>query len=329
MPVDLQSRPTPVAEAASPAATTVSVVVPVCERYDDLVALYHAHSAVLRRLGQRAEWLVVLDGGFAAAARPLEPLIAAGEPLRLIFLPRWVGEATALMVGFAHARSDRLLVLPPYAQVVPEGLAAVLEGLEAGADVVVARRFPRCDAWVNRLQTRLFHRLVRWLTGVQLRDMGCGLKGLRRRVAQELVLYGDLHRFLPVLAYQRGFRVQEVDVPQHPANGRPRIYSPGVYLRRLLDLLTLVFLCRFTRKPLRFFGLLGMGLFATGFFLSLVLALQRLFFAMPLAERPLLILGVLLMVLGVQTGSIGFLGEIIVFTHSDKVSDYHIDRILE
>jgi len=152
---------------------------------------------------------------------------------------------------------------------------------------------------------------------------------MKRRVTRELPLYGDLHRFIPLLAYQKGFRIIEVDVPQHPADSKLRMYRPGIYLRRLLDIFTVVFLFKFTKKPLRFFGLIGAGLFGVGFFISLVLALQRLLGPVSLGDKPLLILGVLLMVLGVQTGSIGLLGEIIIFTHAKKMKDYAVEKFLK
>jgi hypothetical protein len=117
-------------------------------------------------------------------------------------------------------------------------------------------------------------------------------------------------------------------VPQHIGDNRRKIYRPGVYLRRLLDILTVVFLFKFIKKPLRFFGLIGAGLFGTGVLISLTLTVQRIFGLIALADRPLLILGVLLMVLGVQIGSIGLLGEIIVFTHARKMKDYTVDRLL-
>jgi len=147
-------------------------------------------------------------------------------------------------------------------------------------------------------------------------------------VAKELQLYGDLHRFLPLLTFQKGFRILEVNVAQHVADYSMRLYKPGLYVRRLLDILTIVFLFKFTKKPLRFFGLIGAGLFGAGFLTSSVLALQKMFGMIALADRPLLILGVLLMVLGVQFGSIGLLGEIIIFTHARKMKEYAVEKFL-
>ncbi len=309
-------------------SVTASVIVPVAERYDDLAEIYQTHADVLNGIGYSFEFIFVIDGGLAESARQLEPLVALGAPIRIVALPRSYGEATALMIGFEQARGDVLITLPAYFQTVPGGIQKVLSVLDEGNDMVVARRWPRIDPWINQVQNYGFHLITRWLTGVQLHDLACGLKGLRRRVVREIHLYGDLHRFLPLLAYQRGFRVAEVSVPQHPQDGRMRVYRLGTYLRRLLDILTLVFLFKFTKKPLRFFGLIGAGLFGAGFFVSLVLAIQKILGLTTLADRPLLILGVLLMVLGVQTGSIGLLGEIIIFTHARKMKDYTVEKVL-
>ena len=159
-------------------------------------------------------------------------------------------------------------------------------------------------------------------------DISCGLRVMRRQVAQELPLYGDFHRFIPLLAYQRGFTVEEVVVQQSQHDAPPRIYAPGVYLRRLLDVLTLFFLFKFAKKPLRFFGLVGSTLLGMGGCITGYMGVYRLLGFGPIADRPLLLFGVLLMVLGVQLFSIGLLGEIIIFTHARHVKEYQIDEVL-
>lgn len=310
-------------------AAMVSVIVPVTERYDDLSEIYQSHSKVLRQTGRPFEFIFVIDDGFAEAAQKLEPIQTSGEPIRVIQLPRRFGEATALMIGFEQARGDVILTLPAYFQAVSEGLGRVLTLLDEGYDMVVVRRWPRIDSWINRFQNHVFHALIRLLTGVQFHDISCGVKGIRRKVLREIHLYGDLHRFLPLLAYQRGFRVIEASVEQHSSDTGIRVYHPGVYLRRLLDLLILLFLFKFTKKPLRFFGLVGSALFAAGGIITLYLGLYRILGFGGIADRPLLLLGVLLMVLGVQTVSIGLIGEIIIFTHARKMKDYTIDKVLK
>ena len=196
-------------------------------------------------------------------------------------------------------------------------------------DLVISWRYPRIDSWFNRVQARVFHWTIRMLTGTGYHDVSCGLRAMKRQVAEEIQLYGDLHRFIPLLAYQRGFKVKEITVRQSPLDSMRRIYRPGVYLRRLLDILTLFFLFKFTQKPLRFFGLVGSSLFGAGVLTTAYLGLYRLLGFGAISGRPLLILGVLLMVLGVQLFSIGLLGEIIIFTHARDVKEYQIKEILE
>lgn len=312
----------------SPTGVGVTVVVPVTELSDDLVALYRKHAAVLDQSRHSYEFIFVMDGKWGRAGSALKQLATDGEPIRIVTFNRSFGESTALMVGFEQARGEVVVTLPAYPQTVPEGIHQVLDALKEGYDLVVTRRWPRQDSIINQLQTKGFHFVTSFLTGVKFQDSGCGLKGLSRRVIRELDLYGDLHRFIPFLAYQKGFRIVELDIPQDVANRKTRMYRPGVYLRRLLDILTLAFLFKFTKKPLRFFGLIGCGLFTVGFCLSLSLVIEKLLGWTVLSDRPLLLLGILLMVLGVQTGSIGLLGEIIVFTHARKLKDYSVDRVL-
>ena len=307
----------------------VSVVVPVTERCDSLDEIYRKHADILKGIISDFEFIFVLDEGFEAAAQSLEELRDKGEPIRLIYLKRHLGEATVLMVGFQQVQFDIIVTLPAYFQALPEGISVVLYSLFEGNDLVVTRRYPRHDPWINRLQNRVFHGVINFFIGGRFHDMSCSLRGIRKSVVQEVSLYGDQHRFLPLLAHQRGFTIVEKDVAQHPADCHRRVYRPGVYLRRVLDIITVIFLCKFTKKPLRFFGLVGAGLFAGGFIISSILAIQRFLGLTELADRPLLVLGVLLMVLGVQTASVGLLGEMIVFTHARKIKDYAIRKILK
>jgi len=307
----------------------ISIVIPVAERCEDLTEIYNAHAKILERCGYSFEFIFVIDGGFEEVVGELRSLVARGAPIRMVTLTRQFGEATALGIGFEQASGETIVCLPAYFQTVPEGIEKVLEGLSQGNDLVITRRWPRSDSWINRIQNYGFHFVIRCLTGVKFHDLGCSLKGMKKKISRELQLYGDMHRFIPILAHQKGFRIIELDIPQHPSDRKLRIYRPGIYLRRLLDILTVSFLLKFIKKPLRFFGLIGAGLFGVGFVISLILSLQKLLGLVALADRPLLILGVLLMVLGVQTGSIGLLGEIITFTHARRMKDYSVEIFLK
>ena len=169
----------------------------------------------------------------------------------------------------------------------------------------------------------MVHAFIRALVGGSFRDLGSGVRAYRREVLGELPLYGEFSRFLPLFAIREGFRVEEIEVPQHPADQKTRIYSPGIYLRRLLDLLTVFFLIRFREKPIRFFGLLGSGVSLTGLVIMAILGAQRLG-GQPLADRPMLLVGVLLFVLGVQGLALGLIGEIIVHAGAKRRTVYRL-----
>jgi hypothetical protein len=181
---------------------------------------------------------------------------------------------------------------------------------------------------LNRIQAGAFHILLNPVSEFKFHDIGCGVRVFRKQVAQEVNIYGDQHRFLPILAQKYGFRILEVKALQSQKDIGKRVYSPGTYARRMLDIFTIFFLVRFTKKPLRFFGILGSSLFAAGFLILLYLLFVRLFQNVGLADRPIVLVGTLLVVLGVQVFAIGLLAEIIIFTHAKDIKEYTIDQII-
>ena len=304
-------------------ARLISVIVPVVERSDDLLELYHAFAGELEARGDEHEFLFVFDGGFTPPAA-LEALSREHEGVRILRFARPFGETAALRLGIEKSRGDLILTLPAYFQVRPEGIGLLLQGMQDGIDLVVAHRSPRLDNWLNRMQSRAFHRLLGGLAERRFHDIACGVRIMRRPVAEALPLYGDLHRFIPALALREGYRVEEVPVPQHPNDARVRVYGPGVYLRRLLDIAAFFFLAKFTEKPLRFFGLVGSVFFAAGALSSLVLLADRLIAGHAIANRPLLLLAVLLVALGVQLMGLGLVGEIIVHLRAPHRRAYRV-----
>jgi glycosyltransferase involved in cell wall biosynthesis len=300
----------------------ISVIVPVVERADDLLAVYRAFAKELEARPEDHEFLFVFDGRFTP---PPELVAAAAENqgLRLLRFARPFGETAALRLGIEKSRGDLLITLPAYFQVQPEGIGVLLDAISGGADMVVASRSPRLDSWLNRVQSRAFQSIVGGVSQQRFHDMACGVRVMRRSVAEALPLYGDLHRFIPALALREGFRVEEVSVPQHPGDARTRIYAPGVYLRRLLDIAAFFFLAKFTEKPLRFFGLVGSLFLGIGAALSLVLFIQRVE-GQAIANRPALLLAVLFMALGVQLIGLGLVGEIIVHLRAPYRRAYRV-----
>ncbi len=289
----------------------LSVIVTVTERPDHLGSLYRELAEALSGLGRPLEFLFVLEPRYRDLAAPLRSLAEEGKPIRVLGGGHAVGEAALLRLGAERSRGEILLTLPAYHRVVASGLPDLVQRVVDGADMAVARRWPRRDTWVNRLQTRAFHALLGGLARGQVRDVASGVRAMRREVLLGLPLYGDFFRFLPLLAIHEGYRVTEVDLPQHASDRRTRVYSLPVYLHRLIDLLGVFFLMRFTYKPLRFFGFVGGAFAFAGGAILAVMAFQRLG-GQGIADRPLLLLGVLLVTLGVQAIALGLVGEIIV-----------------
>ena len=300
----------------------ISVIVPVVERADDLMAVYQAFAGELDTRAEDYEFLFIFDGRFTPPPQLVE-VARKKDSVRLLQFARAFGETAALRLGIEKSRGDTIITLPAYFQVQPEGIRLLLEAAGRGADMVVASRSPRLDSWLNRLQSQAFHSIVGSVSDQRFHDMACGVRLMRRPVAEALPLYGDLHRFIPALALREGFRVEEVSVPQHPGDARTRVYGPGVYLRRLLDIAAFFFLAKFTEKPLRFFGLVGFVFLGVGAIMSVVLMVQRIE-GQGIANRPALLLAVLFLALGVQLMGLGLVGEIIVHLRAPHRRAYRV-----
>lgn len=311
------------AETPAPAdAGLISVIVPVVERADDLMAVYRAFARELDDRPQDYEFLFVFDGRFTPPA-DLIALARETDAVKILRFAREFGETAALRLGIERSRGALVFTLPAYFQVQPEGMRLLLDAVAAGADMAVANRSPRLDSWLNRMQSRAFHSIVGGVSEQRFHDMACGVRVMRRHVAEALPLYGDLHRFIPALALREGYRVDEVPVAQHPQDARIRVYRPGVYFRRLLDIAAFFFLAKFTEKPLRFFGLVGSVFLAVGGAMSFILLIQRVE-GQGIANRPALLLAVLLVALGVQLIGLGLVGEIIVHLRAPHRRAYRV-----
>ena len=305
----------------------VSVIIPVGSRFADMGALYPEYRAGLEALDMPYEVIFVLDGPRPGVAQALRQLQAAGEPIVVVRLSKAFGEATALMAGFEHARGSILLTLPAYHQIDASEIGKLVQAL-ASADMAVGRRWTRAGSALESVRRKAFHAAVAWLTGLRYRDLGCSARAMQRRVLEEITLYGDQHRFLALLADRQGFRIAEVDIHQSAKDQFRGRYRLRDYAHRSLDLVTVLFLIRFTKKPLRFFGMLGVITAGLGAALLLYLAGERLLFGEPLADRPALLLSSLLAVVGVQLFAIGLLGELIIFTHARDIKDYKVEEVI-
>jgi len=304
----------------------LSVVIPVLKRTDDLAELYAGYEGALEAIGLSYETIFVVDGGGENAFSELKQIAAANDKVSIVRLAKFFGESVVLSAGFDQARGDLILTLPAYNQVEPESIVNLVETLDA-CDLAIGRRWPRAGGAFEAMRRKSFHFLLKLLSGEQYNDLGCGVRLFKRKITDEIQLYGDQHRFFPVLANRQGFKVQEVDVKQSPKDEFRGRYRLREYLHRLLDIVTVFFLVRFTKKPLRFFGMVGSLASALGAVVVLTLVIQRMLFGMALADRPALLLGSLLLVLGVQIFALGLIGELIIFTHAGSMKEYTVAEI--
>jgi glycosyltransferase involved in cell wall biosynthesis len=315
-------------EPATESHVDLSVIMPVGRRHAvDILELYNEYKAGIEALGVPYEFIIVLDGPKPDIASTLQTLLARGESLVVISLTKRFGEATALMAGFQRASGRIIVTLPAYYQVVGSEIGKLVHAL-ATADLAISRRSQRVGSRFEVMRRNAFHRIIASVTGERFNDLGCGARAMKRRVLEEISLYGDQHRFLPVLANRQGFRVVELDIRQSQQDRYEGGYRLRDYAHRVLDICTVFFLVRFTKKPLRFFGMVGVSTFAIGALLVTWLAIDRLVFLHPLADRPALLLSSLLVVLGMQLFALGLLGELIIFTHAREIKDYQVDEVV-
>jgi dolichol-phosphate mannosyltransferase len=298
----------------------ISVVVPVYDEERSVALLYDELRSALEPLGTPWEAIFVDDGSTDGTFAALTRLHNGTDNVRVVRLRRNFGKAAALIAGFDQARGDTVVTIDGDLQDDPSEIPRLLAKLDEGFDLVSGWKTRRRDRLSRRILSRIFNRVTSAFSGVHLHDMNCGLKAYRAEVVHGLRLYGELHRFIPVLAHYRGFRIAELPVNHRPReHGRSR-YGVERYLRGFLDLLTVSFIGRYRHRPLHLFGGLGLilGAFGTAIlvYLTVLKALGN-----AIGHRPLLLLGVLLLVIGMQFFSLGLISEMITSHHEERAQE--------
>ena len=305
-----------------PTATVgVSVVIPVYNEVESVRPLADRVLAVMSSFGRSFEIIFVDDGSRDGTHQALQDLAKQDARIKAIRFRRNYGQTAGLAAGFRYASGDIVVTLDGDLQNEPADIPKVIAKLEEGYDVVSGWRKDRQDNFVQRtLPSMIANRLISSVSGVSLHDYGCSLKAYRAEIAKVLPLYGELHRFIPALAGIEGARIAEVPVTHHARQFGKSKYNISRTFRVILDLMTVVFLRRFMTKPLHIFGGIGLTSFSAGFLICAYLAVDKLLFGnpIPLVERPLLDLGVLLIVMGVQFVSTGIIAEILIRTYFES-----------
>lgn len=297
----------------------LSIVVPVYNEAENLPLLYQAVAAALDDLPLTSEIVLVDDGSRDGSYEVLVGLHAQDPRVQVIRFRRNFGQTAAFAAGFDAARGDVIITMDADLQNDPQDIPKLLDKVAEGYDVVSGWRVDRQDKMITRrLPSQAANGLISFMTGVHLHDYGCSLKAYRREVIKNINLYGELHRFIPALASWMGVTVAEIPVNHHARKFGKSKYGLGRIVKVFLDLLTVKFLLGYSTRPIQVFGLGGLISFGVGFLTALYLTVEKLFFGEQLAQRPLLLLAILLIMLGVQLITMGLLGELVIRTYYES-----------
>ena len=309
----------------------LSVVVPLYNEEDNLEPLAREVGTVLDPLELEYELIMVDDGSTDASYSVLSKLHQRNSRLKVVRLKRNFGQTAALAAGLAHTQGNVVLLMDGDGQNDPKDIPVLLDKLREGYDLVSGWRFRRQDPlWSRRLPSRIANALISCLTGVPLHDYGCTLKAMSGEVARDLKLYGEMHRFIPAMAFHQGARIAEVKV-NHRRRERGRSkYGLSRTFRVILDLLTVKFLMSYATRPLHIFGLMGLLSGGLGFIVTLYLGAQKVIYGVDIGGRPLLLLGVFLILVGFQFITLGLLGEMLARTYHESQNKpiYVVEKIL-
>jgi glycosyltransferase involved in cell wall biosynthesis len=296
----------------------VSIIIPVLNEAGNILPLYHAICSAMATTGRSWELIFVDDGSTDSTYQVLGDVHLQDERVGIIRLRRNFGQTAALTAGFDHARGAIIVSMDGDMQNDPEDIDALLKTIEDGYDVVSGWRVHRQEGFLlRRLPSQIANWLISRTTGVRLHDYGCTLKAYRADIVKELRLYGEMHRFIPALIAGNGARIAELPVKHHPRQYGRSKYGISRTVRVLLDLMTVKFCLSFLVRPLQIFGLLGLVTGMVGVGICAYMALLKLGWNAPLSDRPLLLLGVLLTVIGMQFLCIGILAEIQIRTYHE------------
>lgn len=309
-------------------AKEVSIVVPFLNEEQSLRELYEKIRNGLSRV-RNYEIIFVDDGSTDGSARVVTDLRQRDRRIKLIRFRRNFGKSAALSVGFAEAEGTYVITMDADLQDDPAEIPNLLNELKKGYDLVSGWKKKRRDPITKTIPSRFFNFVTRMMTGIKLHDFNCGLKGYRNEVVKEVKVYGELHRYIPVLAHWLGFKIGEIPVLHHPRRHGKTKFGMGRFWKGFLDLVTVLFTTRYLQKPLHLFGFWGVVFFLAGLGIDLYLVFLKFTEGMVLSNRPLFVGGILLIIVGVQFISIGLIGEMISKMRQSDNKEYSVREILK
>jgi glycosyltransferase involved in cell wall biosynthesis len=310
----------------------LSIIIPVFNEEENIPHLLKGLKTALAGIKTDYEVIFIDDGSTDNTLNVLKDIHKEGNNIKIIELRRNFGQTAAISAGFDYSQGDVIITMDGDLQNDPEDIPLLLKKINEGYDVVSGWRADRKDPFfTKKLPSKISNWLASKLTGVRLHDFGCTLKAFRREVVERINLYGEMHRYIPALASWMGISIAEVRVRHHPRQYGRSKYGIARLMRGLLDLITVKFLLTYSTRPLQLLGIPGILSFLAGFVIGAYLTFEKLFFGMSLADRPLLLLAVLLIFLGVQFIMTGLLGEIITRTYYEVQGKpiYAVKEIIE
>jgi len=306
-----------------------SVIVLLEEEPDGFHDFIETLHEIFLTMEEPFEILVMANGTESFLKNELQTIQHLNKKLKAFVLYRKTTQAVALKAVLKESSGEIIMVCGSYQQIDRDSFISLFKTLDKDTDIISPWRQKRVDPSFNRFQSLLFNTLVRKVIGSELHDLSCTIKIFRREVLDEIEFYGNMYRFIPIIADKKGFRTKEVKCDHHEELGKTGFYSISEYLTRIIDILTLFFNTKFTRKPLRFFSTIGLSVMVSGLFLGLFILIKKIFLSVSIGDSLLFLLSILFVAIGVQVASVGLLGEIISFTHGRNKQDYTIEKILE
>ena len=308
----------------------ISVVIPIYNEEENVTLLYDELTEVMKSMACSYEILFVDDGSTDSTLSILQSMQAADQRIVVVKFRRNFGQTAAMSAGFDYSSGEVIITMDGDLQNDPRDIPRFIQKIEDGFDVVTGWRHDRKDAFLNRrLPSIIANKIISWTTGVALHDYGCTLKAFRKEVIKNIHLYGEMHRFIPAIASGMGISFTEIKV-----NHRARQFGTSKYgisrtIRVVLDLITVKFLLSYATRPIQIFGLLGVISGTAGFLIALIMTIQRQFFDIPLSDRPMLLLAIVLIFVGIQFISIGLIGELQARTYHEtqKKPVYYVKEV--
>lgn len=306
----------------------ISIVIPLCNEKGNIVSLYQQIHYVMQNINMKYEVIFVDDGSLDNTDITLEELYRENaDVVRVVTLRRNFGKAAALSAGFDIVQGDLIFTMDGDLQDEPAEIPRFLTKIDEGYDLVSGWKSPRSDPLSKTIPSKLLNFVTSKVTGVKLHDFNCGFKLYRREVVENISIYGELHRYMPIFAYQLGFKIGEIKVTHHPRTWGKSKYGTKRLFIGFLDLITALFITNFIRKPLHLFGFLGIICIIFGLIIDTHLAIIKLM-GHYIGNRPLLLLGNLLIVVGIQFILMGLIGDMMSKTLQSQLPEYSIRRYL-